>query len=176
MITCPHCGTAVRQDSRFCSFCGLPLKVTWPWYLRSGEGTDRGKKRSVNEDHALRVELSRQCQFGHEWLGWYLVVKCDQPEIGEEFTTTTGSVSIVAQLVRAHVAGWLPLLVVPKQSEKPTRKGYRPMHLELVRSKRTRAVVIDQAPENGPSRQEQSRERRRERIAAEVRAGAEQGA
>ncbi len=73
MITCPHCGTAARPDSRFCSFCGLPLKVTWPWYLRSGEGTDRGKKRAVNEDHALRLELSRQGQFGHEWLGWYLV-------------------------------------------------------------------------------------------------------
>ncbi len=73
MITCPHCGTAVRLDSRFCSFCGLPLKVTWPWYLRSGEGTDRGKKRAVNEDHALRLEMSRQGQFGHEWLGWYLV-------------------------------------------------------------------------------------------------------
>lgn len=79
-------------------------------------------------------------------LGCYLVCTCSQPEIGEQFVLTTGSVSVVAQLVRAHVAGWLPLDVVPRQSARPTRKGYRPMHLELVRrGRRARAQVIEQA-------------------------------
>jgi len=47
--------------------------VSSPWLLRSGEGTDRGHKRQLNEDHALRLEISRQGQFGHEWLGWYML-------------------------------------------------------------------------------------------------------
>lgn len=108
-------------------------------------------------------------------LGWYLVCQVDQPEIGEEFTLTTGSVSIVAQLVRAHCAGWLPLQVVVRKSKKPTRKGYWPMHLELVRrAGRARAVVIDQAPAE-PTRQEQSRAKRQERIRQEVAQGAAGG-
>lgn len=80
-------------------------------------------------------------------LGCYLVCRCSQPGLGEVFTLTTGSVNIVAQLVRAHTLNAFPLEVIPRQSEKPTRKGYRPMHLELVRrGRRVRAQVLDQAP------------------------------
>lgn len=73
-------------------------------------------------------------------LGTYLVCHCVQPELGEKFVLTTGSVSIVAQLVRAHAQGWLPLDVVPRMAEKPSKNGYFPMHLELVR-RRTRKVT-----------------------------------
>jgi serine/threonine protein phosphatase PrpC len=73
LTTCPHCGADVRPGSRFCSRCGRLLTVPSPWLLRSGDGTDRGQTRQLNEDHALRLEISRQGQFGHEWLGWYMV-------------------------------------------------------------------------------------------------------
>lgn len=87
-------------------------------------------------------------------LGCYLVCRCSQPELGEVFTLTTGSVSIVAQLVRAHTLNAFPLEVIPRQSEKPTKKGYRPMHLELVRrGRRVRARVLDQAPAPAPGGQ-----------------------
>lgn len=81
-------------------------------------------------------------------LGCYLVCKCTQPGIGEEFTLTTGSAAIVAQLVRVHTLEAFPIEVVPRQAEKPTKKGYRPMHLELVRrGRRVRAQVLDQKPQ-----------------------------
>lgn len=126
-------------------------------------------------DSILRVKsVTRMASDFLGGLGWYLVCRVDQPEIGEEFTLTTGSVSIVAQLVRAHVAGWLPLQVIPRQSAKPTKNGFHPMHLELVRrAGRSRAVIIDQAPAE-PTRQEQSRQRRQDRIRAEVAKGAAQ--
>jgi hypothetical protein len=76
-------------------------------------------------------------------LGVFLVCRCESPGIGEEFILTTGSVSIVAQLVKAHIRGWLPLTVIPRKAE--SRNGYWPMHLELVRqAKRARPAVIDQ--------------------------------
>jgi hypothetical protein len=86
-----------------------------------------------------------------EGLGVFLVCRVDQPHVGEEFILTTGSVSIVAQLVRAHTQGWLPLQVVPRKAAKPSRNGYFPMHLELVRNaRRPRAVVIDQPSDAAP--------------------------
>jgi hypothetical protein len=79
-------------------------------------------------------------------LGVFLVCRCEMPGLGEEMILTTGSVSIVAQLVKAHTAGWLPITVVPRKAE--SRNGYFPMHLELVRqAKRARPAVIDQVDE-----------------------------
>lgn len=104
-------------------------------------------------------------------LGCYLVCKCSQPGIGEVFTLTTGSVSIVAQLVRAHTLEAFPLEVVPRQSERPTRKGYRPMHLELVRrGRRVRAQVVDQKPDRA-ERLAAAGRARQQRILEEAREG-----
>lgn len=102
-------------------------------------------------------------------LGVYLVCRVSQPGIGEEFVLTTGSVSIVAQLVKAYQLDAFPLEVVPRESEKPTRKGYRPMHLEMVRrGRRVRANVIEQNP--APANSEAHRTARQQRIRDEVRA------
>ena len=65
--------------------------------------------------------------------GWYLGCTATLVEVGETKFVTTGSLSILAQLGRAAQAGWLPLDVVPREADKPTAKGYRPMHLEIVR-------------------------------------------
>lgn len=70
-------------------------------------------------------------------LGTYLVCQVTVPETGEQLVVSTGSVSIVAQLVRAYTLGALPLAVVPHESEKPSKNGYRPMHLEVVKRART---------------------------------------
>lgn len=78
-------------------------------------------------------------------LGVYLVCQCSQPEVGDMFVLTTGSVSIVAQLVRAYTLQALPLDVIPRKSERATKRGYWPMHLELVRraGRRVRTRVIE---------------------------------
>jgi len=79
-------------------------------------------------------------------LGVFLVCRCELPGVGEELILTTGSVSIVAQLVKAHTHGWLPLTVVPRKAE--SRNGYFPMHLELVRqAKRARPGVVENPPQ-----------------------------
>src|SRR5215472_6162415 len=54
-------------------------------------------------------------------LGVYLVCDCSEPGIGERFVLTTGSVSIVAQLVKAHQLDAFPLEVVPRKAERPTK-------------------------------------------------------
>lgn len=98
-------------------------------------------------DQVIRVKRVHKLPSDYQGgLGVFLVCLCDQPHIGEEFILTTGSVSIVAQLVRAHVAGWLPIEVVTRSAE--TRQKYQAMHLELVRrGRRKRAEVIDQQAE-----------------------------
>lgn len=81
-------------------------------------------------------------------LGWFLVCNVTALGSGEEFVLTTGSVSIVAQLVRLHTINALPIQVVPRKAAKPSKNGYFPMHLELVRDVRARRrpQVIDQQP------------------------------
>lgn len=64
-------------------------------------------------------------------LGAYLGCDCILNETGEEQFITCGSVSCVAQLVRAHTLQVLPLIVIPRKANKPTPKGYWPYHLEV---------------------------------------------
>lgn len=65
-------------------------------------------------------------------LGLYLV--CDITAAGSEqhVNVSTGSTNVIVQLVKAHVAGWLPLHCIPREAKKPTANGYTPMHLEVI--------------------------------------------
>lgn len=63
-------------------------------------------------------------------LGFFLVVEATDQATGEQLVWTTGSKYVVAQLVRAHVAGWLPMACCLRQSDKPTKAGFYPQHLE----------------------------------------------
>lgn len=66
-------------------------------------------------------------------LPWFLVADGAVLGTGERVTFTTGAVSVVAQLVKAHQLGAFPLDVIPRQSERPSANGYFPQHLEVVR-------------------------------------------
>lgn len=68
--------------------------------------------------------------------GWYLGCDCVLEASGEKLFVTTGSLAIMAQLATAHIRGWLPLKVVPRQAERASSNGYFPMHLEIVREDR----------------------------------------
>lgn len=67
-------------------------------------------------------------------LGVYLRVDAFRLDTGEKVNFSTGSVSIVAQIVKAYVEGWLPLFGKIVQSERPTEKGYFPQHLVVTDS------------------------------------------
>ena len=67
-------------------------------------------------------------------LPWFLVIEGAVRATGEKLTVTNGSAGVVAQLVKAWQLGAFPLTVVPRESKRPTSKGYYPQHLEIVRS------------------------------------------
>lgn len=62
-------------------------------------------------------------------LPWFLVVDAASRETGEAVTFTTGSVNIVAQLVRAHALGLFPLVAKIVESDRVTAAGFRPQRL-----------------------------------------------
>lgn len=65
-------------------------------------------------------------------LAYFLVVDAAERETGERVTFTTGSLSVVAQLVKAWSLDAFPLAVIPRLSKRPTKDGFYPQHLEIV--------------------------------------------
>lgn len=95
-----------------------------PW--ESGKAEQLAGKR-------LKIEsMARRASDYGEGLGIYLVIKGTNLETGERFTLTIGSVSVVAQLARIHHLGALPAVVELQVADRPTSKGYRPMHLKVL--------------------------------------------
>lgn len=64
-------------------------------------------------------------------LSCFLVIDGAVRATGEKVTATTGSLSVVAQLLKAWQLDAFPVLVVPRASERPTKDGYYPQHLEF---------------------------------------------
>lgn len=94
-----------------------------PWDSASAE--DLAGKR-------IRIDtITRQQSDFTDGLQVYLVCKGLNLETGEKLVFTTGAISIVAQLVRAHFLGGLPAICELVIAERPTKKGYRPQHLKI---------------------------------------------
>lgn len=72
-------------------------------------------------------------------LGVFLVVQAVDCKTGEKLTTTTGSVNIVAQLVRAYTLDSFPLKARIMKAERPTKNGYWPLHLEIAEDQPARS-------------------------------------
>lgn len=64
-------------------------------------------------------------------LPWFLVVDAVKADTGEAARFTTGSVNVVAQLVKAYAMGAFPVAVIPRQSDRPTKDGYHPQRLQF---------------------------------------------
>lgn len=64
-------------------------------------------------------------------LSYFLVAHGAIRATGEKVAATTGSLSIVAQLLKVHQLGGFPVLVIPRASKRPTKDGYYPQHLEF---------------------------------------------
>lgn len=67
-------------------------------------------------------------------LGAYLVCEAVTLPDGEKVVVTTGSVSVVMQLAKAHSLNALPLVTYVRKAKRPSANGYYPFHLEIVRA------------------------------------------
>lgn len=67
-----------------------------------------------------------------EGLGVFLVLTLVDPRTGEKYVKTTGSLAIVAQVVRAYFLGVTAMTVIWRRAERPSTRGYYPQHLEVV--------------------------------------------
>ena len=65
-------------------------------------------------------------------LGVYLGCECTDPDTGDALFITCGSVSSVAQLVRAHTLRLFPVRLIPVRAKRPTKRGYWPYHLQML--------------------------------------------
>lgn len=84
-------------------------------------------------NHRLKIEtLERRPSDFNAGLGLYLVVKGVDLGTGETFVWSTGSVSVVAQLARAHFLGAFPVIAELVISDTPTKNGYRPQRLRVL--------------------------------------------
>lgn len=70
-----------------------------------------------------------------EGLGVFLRVEGVRLDNGEVVSFSTGSVSTVAQLVRAYVIKAFPFVAEIVKADRPTKKGYFPLHLKIVAAK-----------------------------------------
>jgi len=64
-------------------------------------------------------------------LGVFLVVQAVREDTGEPVTFTTGSLSVVAQIVKAWAGEELPLRCTPTPADRPAKSGYVPWHLTV---------------------------------------------
>jgi hypothetical protein len=95
----------------------------------------RSEGMKAYRDVPLRVtDITRRPSDFEGPIPFFLVVKAGRLDTGELVTFTTSALGAMAQLVKAYVSGWLPLDVIPRQAERPTRAGYWPMHLEVIRN------------------------------------------
>ena len=65
--------------------------------------------------------------------GWFMAVEAVVCATGEVVTITTSATLVMVQLIVLHGKGWFPVKMIPRFSERPTKNGYHPMHLDLHR-------------------------------------------
>jgi hypothetical protein len=88
-------------------------------------------------DQPLRIDGLRRMESEFDsGLPFFLIVQAANLGTGETITLTTGAVSVVAQLVRAWSLGLIPgWRVIPRQADRPSKSGYFPQHLEVMRGR-----------------------------------------
>lgn len=84
--------------------------------------------------HRLEVRSIEKMPSGFSGgIPWYLIVRGVELDTGEAIVTTTSSISVVAQLAKAYALGAFPWKVTPVIPSRPSRAGYYPMHLEVIK-------------------------------------------
>jgi hypothetical protein len=102
-----------------------PEEIDAPW-------NSNGLLDHVDKPLTIRAIRKGRSEFS-DGFGFFLLLDT----IAEDGTTgptlTTGSVSVVAQLMALHAMKAFPITVIPRMAERPSARGYHPVHLELVR-------------------------------------------
>lgn len=101
-----------------------PEDLDKPW---DASGAEKLAGRTL-----MITALTRRPSDFRTGLGVFLVVHYGDMETGEAGVFTTSATSIIAQLARAYVAGWLPLAVQVVVAARPTGDGYHPHHLKIL--------------------------------------------
>lgn len=99
------------------------------------DGRDLGeyKNQTIIIERATRSRSDFQ-----EGLGLFLVASAVLEQTGEAITVTTGSMSVVAQVVKAYANDELPLRCIVRVAERPSQAGFYPQHLEITEKQPTR--------------------------------------
>jgi len=87
---------------------------------------------------AIRGITQRPSQF-EDGAGIFLVADAVDAKTGEPAVFTTSAVSIVIQLARAWQLGLFPLIADVVVAERPTERGFYPIHLRIVAAGNTAA-------------------------------------
>ena len=130
----------VAEDDATTSIIDQILKATVVEELDApGRDTDGDALVGVTfEVQAVTVHTSDYT----EGLGVFLRVEGARLDNGETISFSTGSVSTVAQLVKAYVSGWLPCVVEIVKAPRPTKRGYFPLHLKVIAGKASAAASV----------------------------------
>lgn len=84
------------------------------------------------KDRVIIIEsASRSKSDFKDGLGIFVVVSLVLEDTGEAVTATTGSMSNVAQIVKAYANEEFPLRCIVRVAERASQSGYFPQHLEV---------------------------------------------
>lgn len=83
-------------------------------------------------DNLTITGATRSLSDYQDGLGVFLVVEAVLERTGEPVTFTTGSIGIVAQIVRAASLEAFPFRAMIQRADKPTKDGYYPQHLKIL--------------------------------------------
>jgi hypothetical protein len=97
------------------------------------ESVFSGRSIKDSAGKKVRVVALRKLPSSYEGIvKQYLVAEIIDLETGEHDVMTVSSVISMLQLLKAHKEGWLPLDVEVKRKEKPTARGFYPIHLKVL--------------------------------------------
>lgn len=85
-----------------------------------------------SEGARWRVHNIRLRESDFENSDYYLLVEVTDLGSGERKVVSCGSTMICLQLAKAYKEGWLPLDVEVRGPKRPTKQGYRPLHLHTL--------------------------------------------
>lgn len=85
-----------------------------------------------SEGERWRVHAIRLRESDYENADYYLLLDVTDLGTGERKVVSCGSTMICLQLAKAYKEGWLPLDVEVRGPKRPTKQGYRPLHLHAL--------------------------------------------
>lgn len=94
--------------------------------------TDKGEDWALDRDLIFERLEYGESDFA-SGIGFYILVHGTDPDSGEEFVFSTGSVNVMGQLVMAHSMGQLPFVGRIVRNDRATRNGYHPQHIIVSR-------------------------------------------